>query len=189
MAHAVPPWWDAGGQSRLCFHGVPQPHNDNGWKTFPHLRLPQQGVVPSQQEALFLQGLLEDNFTTPAQRGTLRPERCCPGELGPSGAGPIQASRIIFPLLLFSERHMPMLSPKAVHHQRQPSVSLTARAAAVRPWSMRLGYRHGGNCNTSLTGGHPDPFHGKDLAGPAKPCTLFARPEEADGTGPGQGPR
>lgn len=67
----------------------------------------------------------------PAQRGTLRPERCCLGGLGSSGAGPSLARRIISPLLLFNEQHMPMLSPKDIHHQRQPSALLTAWAAAV----------------------------------------------------------
>lgn len=69
LAHAVPPRWDVGGQSRFCFHGFPLVRHHNGWKTFPYLLLCQQGVVHDQEEALYLQGLSEDNHRHCSQHG------------------------------------------------------------------------------------------------------------------------
>lgn len=68
LAHAVPPQWDSGGQSRLCFHGVPPMHHHNGWKTFLHL-LPQWEVVHNQQETFYLWGLSEDSHRHGSQHG------------------------------------------------------------------------------------------------------------------------
>lgn len=65
--HAVLPQWDSRGQRSLCFHGVPLVFHHNGWKTLPHLLLPQRGAIHNQQEALDLWGLSEDNHRHQSQ--------------------------------------------------------------------------------------------------------------------------